>query len=406
VDPVTHTVTSPRDPPNPVIELTSSSPEPGSLNTDKTVCATFSTNAGGYSGQLTVTALSTSNSDTGTTALSVELCVDPGGPSQAVTFTATFTDQSRLDRTITPKTTTVTSAADPPPMTVTYTSSEPEPGTRNNNKTVCATFAADGGGLNVSLVVTDSKGGSSPKKTGTSFSVEQCANAGGANVAVKFTATLKDESGTGRSTQTTEYSVTSPDDIPPMTVAYDSFGYISNGWMCAYFTADGQGLDAQMIITSDISDAFDTRTGTGKFQGSYCLDPNASPKDSVTFTATVTDLSGYKRTSVSETHTVGLRLQPLPSPPTVTLSRSNTPSVNYPGCNYITVTTAHFSDTVTCSVTQCSAGGVEPSWTSWTQGPNETYTNQLICFGPGTVYGEVQCTGPGSESATSGYVSA
>jgi len=86
------------------------------------------------------------------------------------------------------------------------------------DKRVCVSANVNGNGGLVSVSVTSDHGGSETKSGSDQFTADLCVDAGGPNVEVKFTATLKDKSGHGRADQSLPRSETSSPDPPAPTV--------------------------------------------------------------------------------------------------------------------------------------------------------------------------------------------
>ncbi|MDR0284234.1 MAG: fibronectin type III domain-containing protein [Propionibacteriaceae bacterium] len=226
------TATSPAvvSPPDPtaVMELVLDSQSPlgnDAVGPDKQVCVTYTGYGNGVEATLTVTAdhrvTLTDTSASGAGRLPpITACADPGAGNVPVTFTATMTDDSGQGRADVTATITLESAADAPPLTVSFTGTSPPAGTQSADKTVCVTASANGHGYDGALTVTADRGTATPQAGATTsgaggFGGTWCANPGTANTTVTFTATVTEGSPQRRAAVSDSRSVTTPADVPP-----------------------------------------------------------------------------------------------------------------------------------------------------------------------------------------------
>ena len=195
---VTQTVDNVPDLPLPTVS--EMNPSPGSRSDDKSVCAAFTANGGGYPIRVSVVALGQSKvSDPGTEDVTTPtLCVNPGTASTPVRFNAEVTDVSGYERKATENSTYVTSPGDVPilPTPVLSTPWLPS-GDPSSDKRVCTTVSANGGGYPVTVTVYGTINGTQARQSQSGSGLVQfdfCPNAGGPSVMVHFTATLTDDS--------------------------------------------------------------------------------------------------------------------------------------------------------------------------------------------------------------------
>jgi len=283
----------------------SAGPCSGSPSRDKTVCITYTSNGNGLDTELTITALGKSASDRETGDLSATLPVDAGGANVRVPYTVTVTDLSGNDRPKWTYSDATTSAENFPDLTISLVSFGPESSKPSYNKRVCATFTADGKGADAKLTITTDSPAYSVSATGTGkISPDPfCVDAGSASKTVTFTATVTDNDNNERMQKFLAQPVTSPADPPEMQLWVDSFtpdppGESTDKQVCATFRAEGaensDDYPVKLVVTNSRTSKQSSWQGTRFITEPLCVDAGG-PSVTVTFTGTLTDLSGAGR---------------------------------------------------------------------------------------------------------------
>ena len=282
-------------------------PEVTYNDTTARVCATFLFSPNGGDAQGTITVANPESGDTWETAdvtdfavpsgtnLPKTLCGTIASASRTLVFTAEIIDKSEFARD--PVRATSTASVEPvPPMNLSPGTVDPAPGTKSNDKKVCATFTADGQGLDARLEVVSPDETKSDTQSGK-FSVTACADPGAASQTVTFTATLTDASGRGRPEKTDTLSGTSPEDYAGLSAELVSAGPCSgtpstDKTVCITYASNGNGMDTELTITALGKTA--SNRGTGKLSAPLTVDAGGA-NVRVPYTVTVTDRSGNGR---------------------------------------------------------------------------------------------------------------
>ena len=217
------------------------------------------------------------------------LCGTIASASRTLSFTAEIIDKSEFGRD---RVTASSSASvEPvPPMDLKFDSSSPPPGTKSNDKEVCATFIADGAGLDATLEVTGDGQTASDTQSGV-FPVTACVVASRASQTVVFEAVVRDASNHGRQEKTLTQSVVSAGDFTDLSATLHFAGTRSGSpstdkWVCIRYTSEGDGLDTKLTVAALGQTAVDE--GTGALFAELCVDSRGAYVQ-VPFTATVTD---------------------------------------------------------------------------------------------------------------------
>jgi len=339
-------INSPADPPAMSLNApTAKIQAPGDPHTNKKVCVTVTANANTLPATLRITTTPSlgSTASSGSGALTItNWCVDAGSGNRAVKFTATMTDDSGTGRKLDPKEVSVTSPKDPAAMTLAKGVAGPFVTGKSADKRVCAAWDATPNGLAAKLSVTWTPSAplvyGEPTDSGSSgtLHVYFCVDPGKANINVVFNATLTDESGSGRVTQTGVENGTSPEDPPgPLSIVKgtanpEASGPSNNKRVCATFTARANGGLAELVVTNNFDGISSSKQGDGDFNGSLCVDTKAAGV-SVTFIAKLTDLSGFDRPS--PTPSTATAASPADVPGMLVSFASSKPTGNGPNTN-------------------------------------------------------------------------
>ncbi|MDR1386496.1 MAG: fibronectin type III domain-containing protein [Propionibacteriaceae bacterium] len=373
---------------------------------DHVVCATAHGDGRGYPASLYVvnsydnnrTATVSGNNGLNTS----ELCVNPGTPGQAVTFTAYLTtgvtDPPRDDAPA--GQVTLVSSALPlltPDVPVWARGGTPDYG-------VCASASGDGRGTPAKLYLTSSIGGQSAVATGSNViqTGTWCVDAT-PGATVVFTAHLEDNSTTTpRPAVTNTGAVTAPPPPPAFAapaLTVRQHGGTGDQQVCASASGQAGGFGATLTITNNRTSAsWGSGTGTGALSvAEHCV--SAGFGVTVTFTATLHSTVSPRADAIRSASVTA----PNDYHPSVSIKLRSTSSGlctdNNP-CYPLLVTTSGFPGTVNCTLVQNNVGH---SQRTWTQGANETNHNAGFSFGRINTKAEVSCTS-GSYTATSGYV--
>ena len=379
--------------------VVATSPPPNTQSLDKQVCATFAGSGAGLPARLHINASGpiaspnngfVTDATVGTTG-NMTYCIIASKASAFITFTAYMENADPTSTRSNSGTVSqiVAAADDPsldPPAVVETSAGAPGSGERQ----VCATFSGSGNGLlaHVRITASGSMTNLGPQAASTpdaaTSSTHLCVVTTNQNVPILFTAVMVDDSGSPRGDSgPTTVSVTSASDptlAQPvlMGTTYGDPGS-DDRRVCATFSGNGNGLDAQLqikatgTIASTVTEATSAVVTGATGSVELCVDTQ-SANTQVTFTAIMVNKSNSTRADSPAKQTMVVSASgPPPPSPTVTVQAVPSTALCEDGtvCHPVQVTTKNFGpSSVQCSVTQSSPA--RSDLITWTQGGYST----------------------------------
>ena len=377
-----------------------------SPGTGTQVCAQAATPASGTNGR--PASLVIKRTDTGSTVWdsgmtngaidSGSKCVDAGGYKVSVGFTAQLITQTGLARGDSAVTTA--SAVSPPPMpaplSAAMVGAKP---TGNNGEAEVRVMSMPGNTDFVRVTGLPQGPANKDMRPGETTTAQGFIN-GSANI-LTFTPCNADQCNPDGAVQVlvTTYG-------PLGETGRFGFGTGFHGTVaCATFVGTGNGAPASLVVTSDHGGSV-SASGSGTLTpGDLCVDTGGYDII-VTFTATLSDTSGYGRAPATMTakQSSGNAPPPPPPDPTVSVSKGSIDTNICPTCGILTFFLANFQGTADCSYNQPGVGSFTFSAGngSWRSSSPHTGGDQAGHWGAGDWSVSCKDTATGKTAGDSG----